>query len=483
MAEPNTRLPKELPGTETVWRTTARKRGVEGLSIHDKDAFTGIGDINSASKINFRQYLLLRAISPQRKRPFEIYNCQYRHSLVSNSDFDSAVEILGKQRVWELYLKSIKQKTTADIIILGLFSFVRYYQLEVLKTEPNDKLSTPPKIEIDYTPRITRQRAAQSQQSATPTRSRPNHLSLESYAAPSRAVHTPRITRQRAAQSRQLVAPIRCRLNRLSLESYAEPSRAVHTPRITRHRATQSRQSATPIRSRLNHLPLESRAEPSPAVSTPGFRDWLSPDGPPDGSYCEGSISYKAAGDEQIVNTALILYLNALAFCCSQTPGNWTPRRKAFVLRVEAIVEVKPYTRKSKSVRIGMQEAAQMAAWIASDPPHRREGAEYSRVLISQDYEEIYIIIAKFDRDYVDYIRGKPFEKTSFLKMQAYGPFITGDYDQMSCLGHLLLAFMINRDTCFERQEQRQSDQQRVEGDIIPKSEGDTTPKSEGEDA
>ncbi|KAI0534255.1 hypothetical protein GGR58DRAFT_505465 [Xylaria digitata] len=403
MREPKTSLPKELPDEVAVWCENAKERRVERLSIHDRDAFTGDGVLNSASKMNFRQYLLLRVIAPQAKLAFEIYNRQYRYSWIGIRDFDSAVKVLDTQRVWKLYLKSTKQGTKTGTTILGLFSFVRHYQLEVMKTDGESSLSAPLKIEIDYTSR----------------------------------------TRQRAAQSQQLVTPIRPRSGRLSLESYTEPS---------------------------------------PAVSTPERPESLSPE-----SVYEESTSYKAAGDEQIVSTALILYLNALAFCCTRTPGNWTPRRKAFVVRshgkklyearvdgylyshdnkVEAIVEVKPYARRSNRVRIGMQEAAQIAAWIASDPPDRHAETEYSRVLVSQDHNEIYIIIAKFDADYVDYICGNSFETTSFLNMQAYGPFRTDDFKHMCSLGNLLLAFMINRqETYLEREKQRRHEQPMVAED------------------
>ncbi|KAI1825764.1 hypothetical protein F4861DRAFT_164941 [Xylaria intraflava] len=75
---------------------------------------------------------------------------------------------------------------------------------------------------------------------------------------------------------------------------------------------------------------------------------------------------------------------------------------------VKAIVEVKPCVRSAKREKIQMQEAAQMAAWICNDPPDvgtmRNQKKTRRRLLVSQDCHEIYITIAEFDADYVDYI-------------------------------------------------------------------------------
>ncbi|KAI1287145.1 hypothetical protein F5Y03DRAFT_405770 [Xylaria venustula] len=96
--------------------------------------------------------------------------------------------------------------------------------------------------------------------------------------------------------------------------------------------------------------------------------------------------------DEQIVNTALIDYLNALAIHCKDLEADWTLHRLGFIARnnegkksYEArvdgylksrnsgqplvIVEVKPCSRKGNQNQIRMQESAQMAAWISHYPP------------------------------------------------------------------------------------------------------------------
>ena len=99
---------------------------------------------------------------------------------------------------------------------------------------------------------------------------------------------------------------------------------------------------------------------------------------------------FPAAEDEAIVNTALLLFLNAIVMHFKEIDGTWSSHRKAFnvidragngfearvdgyLRRTEkddpmAILEVKPYIRSKKYEEIRMQEATQMAAWISSYP-------------------------------------------------------------------------------------------------------------------
>jgi hypothetical protein len=99
------------------------------------------------------------------------------------------------------------------------------------------------------------------------------------------------------------------------------------------------------------------------------------------------SILYPPTKDEQIVNAALILFLNALTIHFPLF-NDWTLHRRAFTVdfrtasfeartdgylqdertgKVRALVEVKPITRKKGGKRIRMQEGAQMVAWICDD--------------------------------------------------------------------------------------------------------------------
>ena len=110
----------------------------------------------------------------------------------------------------------------------------------------------------------------------------------------------------------------------------------------------------------------------------------------------ELSHAFKSISDEQIINMALLLYLQALLIHFYGIGADWTPERRALIVRkndgqkvyearvdgflryqrdektpIMAIVEVKPSTRDPE---IGvnptrMQESAQMAAWICQHPP------------------------------------------------------------------------------------------------------------------
>lgn len=97
--------------------------------------------------------------------------------------------------------------------------------------------------------------------------------------------------------------------------------------------------------------------------------------------------------DEQIINTALVIYLNATTEHFN-LPQHWTMHRKKFVApavkngteekgyeartdgylsdekgaRVRALIEVKSAPRNRKVLSIFMQESAQMAAWILEHP-------------------------------------------------------------------------------------------------------------------
>ncbi|KAF2965604.1 hypothetical protein GQX73_g7965 [Xylaria multiplex] len=183
---------------------------------------------------------------------------------------------------------------------------------------------------------------------------------------------------------------------------------------------------------------------------------------------------FKAIQDEQIVNTALIEYLNALAIHCTELEANWTLHRlpliardhtgtKTYEARVDgylksrqdeqplAIMEVKPFTRKTKKAAIRMQESAQMASWINQYRPLnmsqlRATGEKIRRLLISQDRHLIYLNFADFDASYVDYIcdkQGININEVSFLRMNEYGPFDVGNQSAMSMLGELVLGYAL----------------------------------------
>ncbi|KAJ6189228.1 hypothetical protein N7519_004136 [Penicillium mononematosum] len=119
-------------------------------------------------------------------------------------------------------------------------------------------------------------------------------------------------------------------------------------------------------------------------------------------------ILYPPTKDEQIVNTALIVFLNALT-THFDFYSNWTLHRKPFVATFEnaqfeartdgyldspgekprVLIEVKPVLRFSNLLAIQMQEgAAQMVAWIKSDGDlAQRTNTTYAFTPSERNYE------------------------------------------------------------------------------------------------
>lgn len=101
------------------------------------------------------------------------------------------------------------------------------------------------------------------------------------------------------------------------------------------------------------------------------------------------NVLYPPSLDEQIVNCALVIFLNALTVHFN-IASNWTLHRKAFKAvfgdasfeartdgylnhagQPKVILEVKPASRYAKESLIQMQESAQMVAWIKTDSDNK----------------------------------------------------------------------------------------------------------------
>lgn len=196
--------------------------------------------------------------------------------------------------------------------------------------------------------------------------------------------------------------------------------------------------------------------------------------------------------DEQIVNTALILFLDALTMHFPGLTQYWTIQRYAFKItcgsqqfeartdgylqdkvsgKVRSIIEVKPHRRAKGKVR--MQDSAQMVGWIANEDKPANSSTSRCvlpssiriiyvpklttsrHLLISQDREEIYLTFAEYDDAYVDYIkqRSNPSEKLSLMSMREFGPWKIESREDMEHLSRFLLAFTLraNDDAAQER--------------------------------
>ncbi|PYH37732.1 uncharacterized protein BO87DRAFT_448262 [Aspergillus neoniger CBS 115656] len=151
----------------------------------------------------------------------------------------------------------------------------------------------------------------------------------------------------------------------------------------------------TPIahRTRSNVSRLERKMRDA-QLQTPTKSTGILPKTPEENDIAENrpaeitNTMYPQTKDEQIVNTALVDFLNALTVHFPEASG-WTLHRKSFKAeftngsyeartdgylkggsggRARALIEVKPMLREKKRIPICMQEAAQMVAWIKSDP-------------------------------------------------------------------------------------------------------------------
>ncbi|KAI1084508.1 hypothetical protein F5B20DRAFT_208879 [Whalleya microplaca] len=173
--------------------------------------------------------------------------------------------------------------------------------------------------------------------------------------------------------------------------------------------------------------------------------------------------------DEQIVNSALILFLQAVTAFNANVKGHWSIERKAFHARtkdgekiyradtdgilelysghISALVEVKRSDRVGVSVakEIKMQEVAEIAAWISEDPPTMSRGRdeEFYRFHISQHRHSIYITIGSFNEHYVDYLQNGNLSNNPVLTIREYGPFSIDIREHVEFVGKLVLAFSI----------------------------------------
>lgn len=174
----------------------------------------------------------------------------------------------------------------------------------------------------------------------------------------------------------------------------ADP-RAFHTPIANRTRNRQAKgtknnvylQTPTKIRGKLSGLSIDPMSNDETIDYEDDDDDPETPLKPTSPMPQElASILYPPTKDEQIVNTALIVFLNALTIHFSLSL-DWTLHRKSFTAafkdtefqartdgylgdshgRPSVLIEVKPVTRSRKLQLIQIQESAQMVAWIKSD--------------------------------------------------------------------------------------------------------------------
>ncbi|RFU30282.1 hypothetical protein B7463_g6049, partial [Scytalidium lignicola] len=201
------------------------------------------------------------------------------------------------------------------------------------------------------------------------------------------------------------------------------------------------------------------------SLTAPGFYDGVFTLVKREQERC-AEIRNRPAADEQIVNGALIFFLNGLNI---KTPANhdWTIARREFTAQFgtrsytaridglmvdhglqkkpRAIVEVKKTTRQIGARAIRMQEGAEFVSWMLSDVEMARRRRDRF-VLVAQDRHLVYIIFAKYGNAYLNYLRGtgSAEELTSaFMTLTEEGPWDVTQKNHMEQLGQILEAIRL----------------------------------------
>ncbi|KAL2005982.1 hypothetical protein VTN00DRAFT_9636 [Thermoascus crustaceus] len=374
----------DLPTSKEDWEEAALAAGIRHLTIHDLE-------LDSASKFRYEQYLLLRVLRISHDRS------KFDAARFGLADLEkTAKEAMDNYKYWKHYCRSfqLNMHDKEAIPHLGTFSLVRYYQLQVTKVRQDDDVDS----DVIVSPIAHRTR-----------------LGLQ----------------KKEMKAEQQQEQLRLQMQELVLQT---PTKQAGENRLSPNAASDSEESVAMEPPSLPATPI-SKAE---------------------------RILYAPAKDEQIVNAALLLLLNAITIHFPLS-NDWTLHRRAFNVqfktasfqartdgyledktsgKVRALIEVKPCVRTRSQVRIQMQEAAQMVAWI-SDDKQRPSQFPGRHLHISQDRHEIFLTFAEYGKSYLSYIKEglSPADPEPFLTLHEFGPWDTTNAGHMQELGPIILAF------------------------------------------
>ncbi|OAA67257.1 hypothetical protein SPI_01833 [Niveomyces insectorum RCEF 264] len=443
-----------LPTAEAHWTRLIRAHNLETVSIHDGQYK------KSASEATFQQYLLLRILAYEVKGPDDFVDAEW-------VDADSLKRAKNHLRAsatitqFDQFLLAILDRKTRkshanQFRSLGAFALARQYQIALTDVVELPVSNARPKLE--FTPKTRAGKLLQQQQA-----------SMAAAGAGPSTPKTPTPSYSYGARARE------DSVDDLNLDDI---------------QLSESDLSSS----------FGSSNDPDNTMRT----DELSPFATLDR---ELALLVPSVPDEQIVNVALLAFLDALNIHCLDVHGDWSSHRGRFVFQrpqgpkiyearvdgylrraaddsIRAIVEVKPFLRNAfKSQQIQLQEGSQMAAWICHYPPEeleacRAKGTRMKRLLISQDSDEIFLNFAVFYAEYVDFVRGVRVPDTAtrqqgndggrgkgaanikgkaprgikgqgggedrtFLRIHEYGPFSVFKRNHVKMLGEYLLAFCI----------------------------------------
>ncbi|KAH9995006.1 hypothetical protein F4779DRAFT_200571 [Xylariaceae sp. FL0662B] len=394
-----------FPSTVKQWKKLEQEHRLCGQSIYDRN-YT-----DSGSVMGIKQYILLRSVT----RLYDAKNLlqKERNPLISKDNMNRAENILKGRDSFTHYCESFTRQPSQlmqePFAEYGSFSMVRKSQ--ILTQGIKAKSSTP---KVILSPKTEESKGKSS----------------------SRAPETPSTpTRQRTKASQY---PGMVGIDVLDEALRGESPTQTHDP-------------STPDITGLSLSPH------SPATNaTPG----------------------EVADDEQLVNVAAVQFLQALTMH-HQCTFEWSYLRKAFKLQIQtgeglakvfearvdgclrmsadptkvrSIIEVKPVLRypNDNVIQIKYQETAQLAAFIANQPPENLQPGEKARyLLISQDKHEMYFSIATFGLPYLHYIQGRTVlpgdDSLGWLDITEYGPFDTAKLQHMKVACHFMLAYTLQQ--------------------------------------
>ncbi|KAI2932558.1 hypothetical protein CBS63078_1328 [Aspergillus niger] len=147
--------------------------------------------------------------------------------------------------------------------------------------------------------------------------------------------------------------------------------------------------------------------------------------------------------DENIVNAAFVLFLEAAAALVDCEAFEFTPLRFRFqsvfsACAFTALTDVKKATRADLKDSLLMQEASEMVGWLKNSRPWT-EFYNGHKFLLAEDGHEAWICVGKPTASYIQYLEGTDADD-AFLEIQSFGPFCLGSEEHMRQLCVIVVA-------------------------------------------
>ncbi|KAI5927924.1 hypothetical protein F4810DRAFT_163852 [Camillea tinctor] len=411
---------RTLPPNLSVWLIATERCGIENalsVSIHD-DAYT----MASGSKIGDIQYLLLHVLWCPHMMTSEDSRSNSHH-FVSNEKKSAAQLALEQIESFGTFTEWVKNNqgkslATHEAMALGAFALVlqsHRYITGSANIETDDKVTFSPPFTRSQASRAQIDQSVRPQTPVTPTPSRPHQ---EDYSEPMNLDLD--IETGSSPLSELGSTPI------LESSSILESSPIPESSPVYEANSPQTRETAR----------LQDDEEPEMEVITSTILLIRAVT-----VFVKG-VELMDCKTKQKKFTVLRRDGTTPLFTAC-TDGTLTKKGSGKTL---VLIETKKKVRHThpQAVDIRAQEACQMAAWIAQEPPEnleemRKDGLSDKRFLISQDKNELWLSKGTYDAAYVDYISGRSINQ-SFLKMESIGPYYIEDYRDIKEICQIILA-------------------------------------------